>query len=204
LTPSVVLPDSDQELLRVLRDGEPQAVSLVYQRYGSKMLAFARRYVADDAAAEDVVIDLLHRWLERPPSIRDADRVSAFLATSVYHAAIDWIRRDRTEQGRPPRHDHPSRDVGGQPDVPVGHLAESASHEVLAVRLAAALAQLSDSDRLLLETHYGQALTTDECMSLLAISRTAFHQRLHRARTRLARRLTSEESAAVGEEVSRG
>ena len=103
MTPSVVLPDSDQELLRVLRDGEPQAVSLVYQRYGSKMLAFARRYVADDAAAEDVVIDLLHRWLERPPSIADADRVSAFLATSIYHAAIDWIRRDRAEQGRPPR-----------------------------------------------------------------------------------------------------
>jgi DNA-directed RNA polymerase specialized sigma24 family protein len=48
---------------------------------------------------------------------------------------------------------------------------------------------LRDDERLLLEAHYGRALTAEECMSQLGITRAAFHQRVHRARTRLARLL---------------
>jgi RNA polymerase sigma factor (sigma-70 family) len=189
LTPSAVAPEGDEELLRSLGEGEPQAVELLYQRYGSKMLAFARRYVADEGSAEDVVIELLRSWLERPPIVREFERLSAFLATSVYHACVDWIRRDRAEQGHPPRPTHPppSRE---RERVGVG------SREVLAARLATALGQLASPDRLLLETHYGQALTSEECMTLLGISRAAFHQRLHRARTRLARLLATDDIAA--------
>jgi RNA polymerase sigma factor (sigma-70 family) len=146
------------------------------------MLAFARRYIPDETSAEDAVIDLFRRWLERPPRVRDFERLSAFLATSVYHAAIDWIRRDRAEQGQPPRPStaNPSTEgghgFGGRtpidpgPDVP---------RDVLAARLGSALSKLAGSDRLLLETHYGQALTVDECIALLRINRSAFHQRLH-------------------------
>jgi RNA polymerase sigma factor (sigma-70 family) len=186
-----LVPESDEDLLRSLGDGEPQAVAVLYQRYGSKMLAFARRYVTDEGSAEDVVVDILRRWLEHPPSVRDVERLSAFLATSVYHAAIDWIRRDRAEQGQPPR---VRPDVSPQPDRrPTGG---KAIRERLATRLDTALDQLSDADRLLLESHYGQALTAEECMTHLGISRAAFHQRLHRARTRLARLLATDEIAA--------
>lgn len=184
------MPESDEDLLRSLGDGEPQAVALLYQRYGSKMVAFARRYVADEGSAEDVVVDILRRWLERPPSVHDVERLSAFLATSVYHAAIDWIRRDRAEQGQPPR---VRSDASRQPN----RLTERREiRERLAARLDTALDQLSGPDRLLLETHYGQALTAEECMTQLGISRAAFHQRLHRARTRLARLLATDEIVA--------
>jgi RNA polymerase sigma-70 factor (ECF subfamily) len=186
-----LVPESDEDLLRSLGDGEPQAVALLYQRYGSKMVAFARRYVADEGSAEDVVVEILRRWLERPPSVHDVERLSAFLATSVYHAAIDWIRRDRAEQGQPPRI---TADVSQHADrTPT---EGRAIRERLAARLGTALDQLSGPDRLLLETHYGQALTAEECMTQLGISRAAFHQRLHRARTRLARLLATDEIVA--------
>lgn len=187
--------ESDRDLLEALRRGEAPSLAALYQRYGGKMLGFARRFVADQDAAEDVVIDLFRRWLERPPRVQDAEGLSAFLATSVYHAAVDWVRRDRAEQGQTPRLQR-DLDAAGQGMIAV---SQDASREVLQSRLASALEQLSNQDRTLLESHYGHALTTEECMTMLQVSRAAFHQRLHRARERLARLLAEEERRGGGE-----
>ena len=154
------------------------------------MVAFARRHVPDDGIAEDIVAELLRRWLERPPHVRDQDRLGAFLAASVYHATIDWIRRDRAEQGRPPRSQVETASQDQRRKSWVNEPKPNESRGDLQVRLLSALRQMSAPDRLLLETHYARALTPEECMTLLGISRDAFHQRLHRARGRLARLLT--------------
>jgi RNA polymerase sigma-70 factor, ECF subfamily len=181
--------ESDQRVLQRLAEGDSDAIAAIYGRHGARMVAFAKRYVGDVGAAEDVVIGLIGRWLERPPNTGSVEHVSAFLATSVYHAAVDWIRRDRAEQGRPPRQDAiPPRPAA----VPMAEPDPEASRESMRARLAAAMAQLRDDERLLLETHYCRALTAEECMSELGITRAAFHQRVHRARERLARLLEAE------------
>jgi len=190
-----LLPDNDQELLLAVSRGEPAAIAALYQRHGPRMIAFARRYVRHQGTAEDIVVGLLGKWLERPPQVAEAQRLVAFLATSVYHAAIDWIRRERAEQGQPPRGEPIATSADGRVSGPLTEPSTEASKESLRSRLTAALGRLSKSDRLLLETHYGQALSPEECMDVLQISRAAFHQRLHRARTRLARLLASDELA---------
>lgn len=200
MTPPAVVLESDEDLLRALGQGEPQAVARLYQRHGSRMLAFARRYVADDGSAEDVVVDLLRRWLEHPPNVRDFERLTAFLAVSVYHASVDWIRRDRAEQGRPPRGEPDTAPRDRRRKTSIARLETGTSRETMQARLATALEQLSAPDRLLLETHYGQALTPEECMTQLGINRAAFHQRLHRARIRLARLLATAEISDRPEE----
>ena len=140
------------------------------------MIAFARRYVLAEGAAEDIVAGLVGRWLEHPPRVRDADRLAGFLATSVYHAAVDWMRRERAEKGQPPRATDRSMSRPAAPRVAL---------EEMRSRLAAALDRLPPAERTVLESHYGRALTTEECMEVLGISRAAFHQRLHRARQHL-------------------
>ncbi len=179
---------NDRELLRALGLGNPEAVALLYQRHGARMLTFARRYVTDQGAAEDVVIDLLRRWLESPPSVRQVERLGAFLATSVDHAAV------------PPRSERDMAIPDRRLRSSITTLEPGASPEAIRARLAGGLEQLSSDDRLLLETHYGQALTPEECMHLLGISRAAFHQRLHRARLRLAAQLARGEGATRPEE----
>lgn len=182
MTPSTDVPVADGDLLRGLADGGPDAVARLFERYGSKMVAVARRYVGDEA--DDVVDDLMQRWLEQPPRPREAGRIASFLAVSVYHASIDWIRRERAAQGQAPR--PPARsDSTPATASAVAALPNVESRQVLEAKLAAALHHLPSSDRLLLESHYGHALTAGECMGLLGISRDAFHQRLHRARARL-------------------
>jgi len=197
--PSASVSDDD-ELLRALARGEVHALALVYQRHGAKMVSFARRYVNDPGSAEDVVADLLGRWLERPPNVRDAERIGAFLASSVYHAAIDWMRRERVAHGRAPRGEASLAVDDGRQKGPISDPGRAGSGEALRSRLANALEQLSESDRLLLETHYGQALTPLESMQLLGINRAAFDQRLHRARTRLAQLLKAARPVAKEEE----
>jgi RNA polymerase sigma-70 factor (ECF subfamily) len=198
LTSQSLLPENDKELLLALSQGEPKAIAVLYERHGPRMIAFARRYVRHQGTAEDVVVGLLGKWLERPPQMDEAQRIGAFLATSVYHAAIDWIRRERAEQGQPPRGEPIAASADGRLSGPLTEPSTEASQESLRSRLASALERLSSSDRLLLETHYGQALSPEECMDVLQISRAAFHQRLHRARTRLARVLAGEEMADLG------
>jgi len=160
------------------------------------MVSFARRYVNDPGSAEDVVAELLGRWLERPPKVHDAGRIGAFLATSVYHAAIDWIRRERVAHGRPPRGEASVAGADTGMKGAISPPAEELTREGLRSRLAHALDQLSPADRLLLEGHYAQALTPSESMQLLGINRPAFDQRLHRARLRLAQLLAAADSAA--------
>ncbi|HKC18807.1 MAG TPA: RNA polymerase sigma factor [Candidatus Dormibacteraeota bacterium] len=185
--------ETDQELLEALGRGEPEAIAAVYRRHGGRMVAFALRYVTDRSAAEDVVVDLIGRWLERPPRIAEVNRISAFLATSVYHAAIDWLRRERSEQGQSPRSQiqaAPDRRLAGPISIPASTPAVE-----LRERIAGALDRVPPADRLLLESHYGRALSAEECMTELGITRAAFHQRLHRARTRLARLLELDETS---------
>jgi RNA polymerase sigma-70 factor, ECF subfamily len=190
---------SDDGLLLALAQGESDAVARLYERHRPKMIAFARRYVTDPGIAEDVVAGLVQRWLERPPVVRESDRFAAFLATSVYHAAIDWIRRDRAEQGRPPRLEVEGESRDHRRAGSIGEAPPGISPVRLQDQLRTALEGMSHSDRLLLEVHYGRALTPEECMSLLRISRPAFHQRLHRARVRLARLLASGDVGATQE-----
>ncbi len=192
-------PSDDVAVLQAVGRGDSAAVARLYERHGPKMIAFARRYV-DTGIAEDVVAGLVQRWLERPPVVRDSERLSAFLATSVYHAAVDWIRRDRSEQGRPPRSDVEGEPRDQQRPPPISEAPDERTSS-LRKQLQAGLDRLSHADRLLLEVHYGQALTPDECMSLLQISRPAFHQRLHRARVRLARLIGSPATVGTAEEV---
>jgi RNA polymerase sigma-70 factor (ECF subfamily) len=181
--------DRDQSLLQALSRGEPEAAAALFRQHGAKMVAFARRYVGDPAAAEDVVTGLIGRWLERPPHTGSVEHVSAFLATSVYHAAIDWIRRERAEQGMRPRGVPLASQRGTAPLVDA---SSPSSVEAMRKRLSSAMERLNEDERLLLESHYGRALTVDECMAQLGITRAAFHQRVHRARARLARLLEAE------------
>jgi RNA polymerase sigma-70 factor, ECF subfamily len=196
LVPPASTLDNDDALLRALGEGDVHAVALLYQRHGAKMTSFARRYVKDQGSAEDVVAEVLGRWLERPPVVHDAERVAAFLARSVYHAAIDWIRRERSSQGRPPRAEDAVVVADRRLSGPIHDPGGESSKETLRRRMAGALDQLSDADRLLLEGHYAQALTPAESMRLLGINRAAFDQRLHRARLRLARLLATTGPAA--------
>lgn len=65
----------------------------------TRLLAWTRRRVADEATAEDLVQDVLLRFSRRPPET--IDDVTAFVWRSMRNALIDHVRRSGTRRFEP-------------------------------------------------------------------------------------------------------
>src|SRR5947209_1125586 len=91
----------DAELLRRVRAGDRNAIDALYERFRKPAFVLARRILADDALAEDVLQDVfLGIW--RDPAAFDGSRgsVSSWLLAMVHHKAVDAGRREASQRRR--------------------------------------------------------------------------------------------------------
>lgn len=92
------------DLLLRMRAGDRSAVDELYDRYSRPAFALARRILADEVLAEDVLQDVfLSVW--RDPGAFDAARgsFSSWLMTMVHHQAVDAVRREESHRRRQAR-----------------------------------------------------------------------------------------------------
>src|SRR5215212_10665595 len=92
---------ADASLVRRIRAGDREAVDDLYTRFRRPAFALARRILADDVLAEDVLQDVfLTVW--RDPSAFDGSRgsVAAWLLAMVHHKAVDAVRREESHRRR--------------------------------------------------------------------------------------------------------
>lgn len=184
---------SDGELLRGLSTGDREALRTIVTEHGDRMVDHARRVVGDVQLAEEVVQDLVVRWIKTPPRTGGYTRLGAFLFVATRHAASDWIVRERGQRGLPPTDEGgPERDRR-EVDA-ISPAAPGDTRARLEDLLRRAMTDLTEDDRELLEMRYGATLSVDECAEYLAISREALHKRLQRARDRLDAAITQERS----------
>jgi RNA polymerase sigma factor (sigma-70 family) len=95
---------ADAALVRRIRAGERDAVDDLYERFRRPAFALARRILADDTLAEDVLQDVfLSVW--RDPSAFDRARGSfaSWLLALVHHKAVDAVRREESQRRRQSR-----------------------------------------------------------------------------------------------------
>ena len=91
----------DSSLIALVTEGDPDALESLYQRYGRVAFALARRILADDQLAQDVVQEVfLTVW--RDASRFDASRgqVATWLLTMTHHKAVDSVRREENLRKR--------------------------------------------------------------------------------------------------------
>lgn len=92
---------ADAEILRRIAAGDPRAVDDLYERFRRPAFALARRVLADDTLAEDVLQDVfLSVW--RDPGAFDGSRGSfaSWLLAMVHHKAVDAVRREESQRRR--------------------------------------------------------------------------------------------------------
>ncbi len=88
-----------QELIRKLVAGDSGALAEIYDVYGSRCYALARRLLGDASLAEDAVQEaFLGLW--RTPERFDASRASlaTFLLTLTHRRAVDLLRREALQR----------------------------------------------------------------------------------------------------------
>src|SRR4051812_30549311 len=143
----------DADLLRLIRAGEPGAIVQLYQRLGRPAFALARRLLADDTGAEEVVrAAFLSVWRD-PESVSAAgSSVAAAVLALVHQHAVAAIREGSALRRPPSRHD-PAQ----QPVAPARrHAAEPSGGDLVErVRLAAALLPTAQRETLVLAYHAG-------------------------------------------------
>ncbi|MGK5111961.1 MULTISPECIES: sigma-70 family RNA polymerase sigma factor [unclassified Geodermatophilus] len=152
----------DADLLLRVRAGDGAALEELYLRYSRPAFALARRILADDALAEDVLQEVfLGVW--RDPAAYDHDRgsLSSWLMGLVHHEAVDAVRREEAHRRRLGRADDPA----GEP-ASGGDVEEDVWGRIVAARVRAALGALPDAQREALTLAYYGGYTQREVAAL--------------------------------------
>jgi RNA polymerase sigma-70 factor (ECF subfamily) len=154
----------DAELLRRVRAGERDAVDALYDRFRRPAFALARRILADDVLAEDVLQDVfLGVW--RDPGAFDASRgsVSSWLLAQVHHKAVDAVRREESQRRRIGR---AQEELGLAAPTAARDVEDEAWDRVVSERVRRALRVLPTAQREALTLAYYGGYTQREVAAL--------------------------------------
>jgi RNA polymerase sigma factor, sigma-70 family len=143
---------ADAALVSAIRAGDPGAMALLYDRYGSIVYSVALRVLGDTGSAEDVLQDVFMQ-LWRNPNSFDSSRGSLgpWLAVIARNRAIDAIRKRRPET------DIDDVIISVQPDM-----ASDAERGLAMEKVRDAMESMAAPQRTALEMAYFEGLTHSE------------------------------------------
>lgn len=169
-----------------------------------RLYRLAYRLTQHREDAQDLVQDVLLKVHPQADKMADIDSVAAWLNRVLYNQFVDNRRRYARSRMRVVEH----RDYTADPDRAP---AEQASTEDLVEgeftikRVAAALEQLSDDHRLIINLHDVEGYTLTEIAEITGVSHGTLKSRRHRARERLQKLLDEgPDSAVSASEDNRG
>ncbi len=160
--------------------GADALVAEMFSREGSSLVRLARFFCDDRNAAEDLVQEAFIRLHRSAGSIRDIDRVPAYLRSIVINLARDHNRRGLMSL----RHRNSSEPAVEPPGPDDRAIADEESSAVLA-----ALRSLSDRQRACLVLHYYEELSIAEVADTLHISANSVKTHCKRGLVALEARL---------------
>jgi RNA polymerase sigma-70 factor (ECF subfamily) len=91
----------DADVMRRIRAGDRSAIDELYERFRRPAFALARRILADDSLAEDVLQEVfLSVWRDPAAFDRGRGSVASWLLAVVHHKAVDAVRREESQRRR--------------------------------------------------------------------------------------------------------
>src|SRR5918997_4696366 len=184
------------DLLLRMRAGDRSAVDELYDRFRRPAFALARRILADDILAEDVVQDVfLTVW--RDPYAYDGARGSfaSWLMAMVHHKAVDAVRREESHRRRQSRAED---DLVLSAPTSARDVEDDAWTRLVAERVRTALGTLPDAQREALTLAYYGGYTQREVAALTRAPLGTVKTRMLAGMRRLRQDLDGTAAAALG------
>jgi len=153
----------DRELARRLIGGDEHALREIYHEHAPAVLGLARRVIANEALAEEVMQDVFVRLWEAPDRFQpDRGTLRSFLLASTHSRAVERVRSEDSVRRR-------YEALARQAVTPV----DDDPGRALAVRdvqaaVRAALATLPDDQRVAIEMAYYDGLSYRDVADALA------------------------------------
>ncbi len=150
----------DEELIRQIGRSQPEAVRLLYQRYGRMVYSVALRAVSDPSAAEEITQDVFLRIWEKAETYRaDKAKVVTWIARIARNRAIDVYRQRRSRDDRASAGWEELKQAATAPSPHPGERMETAR---LQGRVREAVASLPPDQKTALTLAFFQGLTHKE------------------------------------------
>jgi RNA polymerase sigma-70 factor (ECF subfamily) len=182
----------DEELLDRLRAGDEVAFSEIVERYHTRLVRFARSFVANGAVAEEVAQET---WLAVVRGIERFEGRSS-LRTWLFRICANRARSTGASEHRMiaagPQQaavDPDRFDSGGAWASPVAHWADAVDDRLAAVVIATharrAIDELPDQQRQVVTLRDAEGLSSREVCEVLGISEANQRVLLHRGRSQV-------------------
>lgn len=170
----------DATLLEAFRLGDSTALDYLVERYEGPLLRFARGFVRDQAAAEDLVQETFVRLIRSAPDLGSQSSLGPWLYRVCRNLAYDTRKMETREMKRRERVQEPE-----PTPTPVG-LSEQ--HETSAI-LRRELDRLPEREREALRLKVDQGLSYTEIGEVLGVKPGTVGWLVHQAMNRLTERL---------------
>ena len=198
----------EAQLVALVTQGDSRAFAELVQRHLSAIETYARRLLADEAAAQDIAQEtLLVLWQRSAEFKPEKARLTTWLHRVAHNRCIDLLRRQKRETIMPSsdlfeHQENSVQEYGGQEyggneasDLfprAAPPILESASTDK-AVAMDTALRKLPESQRTALVLTYYQNLSNREVASVMSSSTRAVESLLCRARGNLKKQLENQQ-----------
>lgn len=183
-------PPDEQPLLAALRAGDDAAFAQMLRTYGPRLLTVARRFLPNDADAQDALQDAFISASRSIASFEQGSRLGTWLHAIVVRACLMKLRSMRRRSAERSiedllprfRDDGHRIDPGPSWAAPDGSAAETNETRALVRRC---IDQLPENYRTVLLLRDIEGYDTAETAALLGLNDNATKTRLHRARQAL-------------------
>lgn len=189
--------NSDAGLVARVCRGDGPALEALYDRYGRPCFGLARRILADETLAQDVVQEVfLTLW--RDASRFDASRgaFATWLLSMTHHKAVDVVRREENLRKRRTAAEELEVRESLEPQVH-DEVWSSFRRE----RVREALKSLPESQRLVLEMSYFGGYTQREIAGLVGMPLGTVKTRMLAGMRRLRSQLSGLNDGALDDEM---
>jgi RNA polymerase sigma-70 factor (ECF subfamily) len=175
----------DAELLRRHVDGDRDAFGELVRRHQDRMWAVALRTIGDRDEAAEALQDAFLNAFRRAESYRGESAVTTWLHRVVVNACLDRVRHTAARPADPSSFDEDEMRAAGQTSELPTSSSDPAGSASLRVDIDAALATLSDDQRvpLVLVDVYGYSVA--DVASMLDLAPGTVKSRCARARARM-------------------
>ena len=154
----------DVDVMRRIRAGDRSAVDELYERFRRPAFALARRILADDTLAEDVLQEVfLSVWRDPAAFDRGRGSVASWLLAVVHHKAVDAVRREESQRRRQAQAED---EMALDAPMATRDVEEDAWSRVVAEQVRTAMGVLSATQREALTLAYYGGYTQREVAAL--------------------------------------
>lgn len=174
---------SESQLVVALQRGEARAQKIVYERYANRMMAICLRYVANQADAEDVLIEAFMHAFERVNQFRNEGSFEGWVRRIMITESLMFLRKNKSL-----RQEVPLDNGMEEPDY------QWADENLQADDLLRLVAQLPDGYRTIFNLYAIEGYSHAEIATLTGISEGTSKSQLSRARALLQQKIRTLET----------